>query len=137
MPKQHQCGLVLKLLYFSSRQRGEHIGTRTKNHAWLVHFWMQFCIASSVVIGVLVYLSQLTMAVYLSKLWPCISVNYECACSAAPTTLLTEVPVFCALIFSYVFLLLLAGVTTWSHTGVCVCVCVCVCVSTSMYSGMS
>ena len=34
--------------------------TRTKNHAWLV----QFCMASSVVIGVLVYPSQLAIVVY-------------------------------------------------------------------------
>ena len=29
-----------------------------------------------------------------------------------------EVVVFTALIFSYAWLLLLAGVTTWSHTGI-------------------
>ena len=59
------------------------------------------------------------MAVYLGNLW---------VCNATLSTPITEVPVFCALIFSYVFLLLLAGVTTWSHTGVCVFL------STSMYS---
>ena len=136
MPKQHQCGLVLKLLYFSSRQRGEHIGTRTKNHAWLVHFWMQFCIASSVVIGVLVYLSQLTMAVYLSKLWQYISVNYECACSTAPS--LSSQRCQCSVHSSSP----MSSYSCWlglphGLTQVCVCVCVCVCVSTSMYSGMS